>query len=165
MKRILMATAGLGAMFALAVPVFAQGGPGGPGGPGGGPGGPGGPHMERMCENRDARLAGMLAFAETKLKITQDQRAAWTKFTDTVKSSDTALDKICADEANSPRPTTLPQHVERMQQMMAAHLDQVQKVLPALNEVYAALTPEQKKTADEFMNHRGPGHGMGRGPM
>ena len=121
--------------------------------------------MDRMCENRDARVAGMLAFAETRLKITPDQRAAWTKFTDTVKNSDSAFDQFCATEASSPPPATLPQRVERMQQMLAARLDQMQKVAPALEEFYAVLTPEQKKTADEFMNHRGPGMGHGHGRM
>ena len=64
MKRTVLATVALGALLTAAVPVFAQGGPDGPGGEGRGPRME--RMMERMCEDRDARVAGALAFAETR---------------------------------------------------------------------------------------------------
>jgi periplasmic protein CpxP/Spy len=166
MKRTVLATVALGALLTAAVPVFAQGGPGGPGGgPAGGPGGPG-PRFERMCEDHEARLAGALAFAETKLKITDTQRPAWAKFVTAVKNSDSALEKRCADPAKAKMPETLPERAQFMEEMTAAHLEQIRQVRPALNELYGTFTPEQKKTADEmverFMRH-GPG-GLGHGP-
>jgi len=174
MKRILLATAALGIVAALAGTVVAQQVGPGPGdgwgrgfhaagfdgddrGPsrhgmmGGGMGDPG-----MMCENRDARLAGMLAFAETKLDITEQQRPAWTKFADTVKGSTKAMDTVCAQVASGePPPATLPERVKRMEQMTEARLSQLQAVSPALDELYQTLTPEQKKTANDFMNRRG----------
>jgi protein CpxP len=186
MKRILLATAALGIVAALAGTVVAQQVGPGPGdgwgrgfhaagfdgddrGPsrhgmmggrhgmmGGGMmgGGMGDPGM--MCENRDARLAGMLAFAETKLDITEQQRPAWTKFADTVKGSTKAMDTVCAQVASGePPPATLPERVKRMEQMTEARLSQLQAVSPALDELYQTLTPEQKKTANDFMNRRG----------
>src|SRR3954468_11259818 len=71
MKRTVLATVALGALLTAAVPVFAQGGPGGPGGPGGDGHGP---RMERMCEDRDGRIAGALGFAERRLKSTDAER-------------------------------------------------------------------------------------------
>ena len=163
MKRTVLATVALGALLTAAVPVFAQGGPGGPGG---GPGGPG-PRFERMCEDHEARLAGALAFAETKLKITDTQRPAWAKFVTAVKNSDSAMEKRCADPAKAKMPETLPERAQFMEEMMAARLEQIRQVRPALTEVYGTFTPEQKKTADEmverFMRH-GPGGSGHHGP-
>src|SRR5919112_4447318 len=99
MKRTVLATVALGALLTAAVPVFAQGGPGGPGGEGRGPRME--RMMERMCEDRDARIAGALAFAETRLKITDAQRPAWARLVTAVKNSNGAMDKICADPAKA----------------------------------------------------------------
>ena len=99
MKRTVLATVALGALLTAAVPVFAQGGPGGPGRSRRWAGGPG-PRMERMCEDHDARIAGALAFAETRLKITDAQRPAWNKFATAVKNSGSApWRRVCADPA------------------------------------------------------------------
>jgi periplasmic protein CpxP/Spy len=157
MKRTVLATVALGALLTAAIPVFAQGGPGGPGGDGPGS------RMERMCENHDAMVAGGLAFAETRLKITDAQRPAWDKFAAAVKNSDGAMAKRCADPAKMKPPANLPERAQRMEEMMTARLEQIRQVRPALDEVYATFTDEQKKTADEmverFMRHGPGGHG------
>ncbi|PWC64760.1 LTXXQ motif family protein [Azospirillum oryzae] len=159
MKRALLTSALLVAGLGVAVPVFAQGGPQ-PGGPGMGPGA-GGPdrHFARMCEDQEARLAGKLAYAEKKLNITDQQRAAWTKFADAARSSLKPTQDLCVKFKDAPRPAALPQRLERAEQMMQAHLQQIQTVRPALTDLYAQLTPDQQKQADRMLN-QGPG-GMG----
>jgi len=158
MKRTVLATVALGALMTAAVPVFAQGGPGG------GPDGHG-PRMDRMCEDRDAKVAGALAFAETRLKITDAQRPAWNKLVAAVKGSSDAMEKMCADPAKMKPPATLPERAQRMEEMLTMRLDQIRQVRPALDEVYGTLTADQKKTADEmverFMHHGSGGHGPG----
>ncbi len=161
MKRALLTSALLVAGLGVAVPVFAQGGPAGgpqPGGPGPGAGGPD-RHFARMCEDQEARLAGKLAYAEKKLNITEQQRAAWTKFADAARSSLKPTQDLCVKFKDAPRPAALPQRLERVEQMMQAHLQQVQTVRPALTDLYAQLTPDQQKQADRMLN-QGPG-GMG----
>ncbi|WP_158045051.1 Spy/CpxP family protein refolding chaperone [Skermanella pratensis] len=182
MNRTVLATAVLGTMLAAAVPVFAQGGPGGPGGGPGGPGGPG-PRFERMCENLDARVAGMLAFAETRLRITDAQRPVWDNFAQAVKNSESPMKQRCENPEAFTRPATLPERAQRMEEMMTARLEQVRQIRPALDQLYAGFSDEQKKTADEMMERmmrhgpggfgefghgprhgRGHGHGHGDGP-
>lgn len=168
MKRALLTSALLVAGLGVAVPVFAQGGP-----QPGGPGPAGGPdrHFARMCEDQEARLAGKLAYAEKKLNITEQQRAAWTKFADAARSSLKPTQDLCVKFKDTPPPAALPQRLERAEQMMQAHLQQVQTVRPALTDLYAQLTPAQQKQADRMLNpgpggmgghHMGPHHG---GPM
>nr|WP_295828611.1 Spy/CpxP family protein refolding chaperone [uncultured Azospirillum sp.] len=161
MKRALLTSALLVAGLGVAVPVFAQGGPQ-PGGPGAGMGpGAGGPdrHFARMCEDQEARLAGKLAYAEKKLNITDQQRAAWTKFADAARSSLKPTQDLCVKFKDTPPPAALPQRLERVEQMMQAHLQQIQTVRPALTDLYGQLTPEQQKQADRMLTP-GPG-GMG----
>lgn len=165
MKRVLLTTATLAMGLALTVPVFAQGGPAG--GPGNGPGPAGGDRagrqFSRMCEDREAHLAGMLAFAEKKLAITDQQRPAWTKFADAARASQKPMQDICVRFKDQPVPATAPQRLERMETMMQVRLQQLQQVRPALTDLYAQLTPDQQKTADRFLNHAGPMGGAGMG--
>lgn len=153
MKRALLTSAVLIAGLGLALPVFAQPDPAGP---------MGGPdrHFGRMCQDQDARLAGKLAFAEKKLNITEQQRAAWTKFADSARASLKPTQDLCVKFKDQPRPAALPQRLERAETMMQAHLQQLQTVRPALTELYAQLTPDQQKTADRLLNEGG-GHRMG----
>lgn len=153
MKRALLTSAVLIAGLGLALPVFAQPDPAG------------GPdrHFGRMCEDQDAHLAGRLAFAEKKLRITDQQRPAWAKFADTARASLKPTQDLCAKMKDQPRPTALPQRLERAENAIQAHLQQLQTVRPALTELYAQLTPEQQKTADHLLNQGGGGPRMGRG--
>ncbi|MBP2301910.1 Spy/CpxP family protein refolding chaperone [Azospirillum picis] len=158
MKRALLTSALLVAGLGVAVPVFAQGGPQ-PGGPGPGPD----RHFARMCEDQEARLAGKLAYAEKKLNITEQQRAAWTKFADAARTSLKPMQDLCVKFKDQPPPAALPQRLDRVEQMMQAHLQQIQTVKPALTDLYAQLTPDQQKQAERILHQGmgGPG-GMGR---
>lgn len=163
MKRAFLTSALLVAGFGLAVPVFAQQ----PAPPAGGPAA-GGPdrHFARMCEDQDARLAGKLAYAEKKLRITDQQRAAWNAFADSARASLKPTQDLCVRFKDEPRPAALPQRLERAETMMQAHLQQLQTVRPALTALYGQLTPEQQKSADRLLNqgggsrHGGMGYGM-----
>jgi hypothetical protein len=59
-------------------------------------------------------------------------------------------------------PATLPERLAAHETMVAAHLDGLRKFKAAVEPLYAALAPDQKKTADTLMI--GP-MGMGMGMM
>ncbi|PWC55181.1 Spy/CpxP family protein refolding chaperone [Azospirillum sp. TSO22-1] len=154
MKRALLTTLAVAGSLAVAIPAFAQ--QGGGMGPGGGPGT--GQGFTRMCDNHEARLAGMLAFAEKKLKITDAQKAAWTKFADQARASGAPLQAACTGLKDKPQPANAIERLERMDTMMTARQQQMHQMVPAIKEMYGQLTPEQQKVADEMLN-RGPGRG------
>jgi len=129
-------------------------------------------HFAQMCDTMEARQAGMLAFAEVRLGITDAERPAWTKFAATVKASSAPLKQLCATTVGQPLPKTLPDHLHRMEAMESAHLEQLRQITPAVEELYGTLTPKQKEMADQMvegMMHHGPGPGgpggMHRPPM
>lgn len=121
-------------------------------------------HFAEMCDTMEAHQAGMLAFAEVRLAITDAQKPAWTKFATTVKASSAPMKQLCATVVGQPAPKTLPDHLHRMEAMETARLEQLRQITPAVEELYVALTPKQKETADqmvEHMMHHGPGPGPG----
>jgi len=130
-------------------------------------GGPGARFAER-CETMEAHQAGMLAFAEVRLGITDAERPAWTKFVATVKASSAPMKQLCATTVGQPAPKTLPDHLHRMEAMETARLEQLRQVTPAVEELYGTLSAKQKEMADhlvEHMMHHGPGPGMHHPPM
>ncbi|WP_207477768.1 Spy/CpxP family protein refolding chaperone [Arenibaculum pallidiluteum] len=159
-KSLIGAAVVLGALT-VSAPLMAQSG--GPGGPGRGPGGP----MfgaARMCENREARTAGMLAYAEKRLNITESQRGAWDTFRQAAEASGAPVAQACSELAAAQPPRTLPERMARMERFHEATLQQMKTLRPAVETLYAQLTPEQRQTADQLMSRggwRGRGHGHG----
>lgn len=153
MKKLLIALAGTGILAAgiatAAAPEAARAWGGR---------GAGGPLAHFCGESRDARLAGMLAYAETRLGITDEQRGAWETFEQEVRTSTGPMDRLCEQIGTAERPSTLPERMARFEQVAEAGLAQLREIRPAVETMYAALTPEQQKTADKMMR-RGPrGH-------
>ena len=101
-----------------------------------------------LCENRDALLAGALAFLRTKLEITGVEEPAWQRFSAAARQSVGALAAPCAALAQQHAPPTLPDRLALAEKMAAAHLQVLQSLQPALADLYSALTPEQRQRLD-----------------
>jgi hypothetical protein len=116
-------------------------------------------HKER-CVNHYAGLAGKLAFLEAKLDLTDAQRPAWSawrqaRIDDAVKERDSCL----ADVPPQPHgPPTILEGEARMEKMLSARLAGLQARRPALEALYAALTPEQKAILDRMGGRHGHHH-------
>ncbi|MEI8393750.1 MAG: Spy/CpxP family protein refolding chaperone [Rhodospirillaceae bacterium] len=124
-------------------------------------GGPGNheEHIQKMCEDVDAHHAAMLAYAEAKLKITDAQKPAWTKFSETAKNAHANITKLCAEVKDQPAPKTLPERLVRAEKLAKAHYAQLEILVPAVEEMYKVLTPEQQKIADALkVGAHGHGH-------
>lgn len=121
-------------------------------------------HFAEMCDTMEAHQAGMLAFAEVRLAITDAERPAWTKFATAVKASAAPMKQVCASVVGQPEPKTLVDHLHRMEALETAHLEQLRQITPAVEDLYGTLSPKQKEIADhmiEGMMHHGPGPGPG----
>jgi hypothetical protein len=120
--------------------------------------------------NPAAMAAGHLAALKVELKITRDQEAAWEKFagkaTKQAEGMAAQREQMCGDRtaANLPAPERLAKHTEIAKQ----HIANMESMTAAVKELYAALTPEQKKTADDLLARGpmgGPGGPRGMGGM
>jgi len=179
MKKTILSTLVSAALVAAAAtPVLAQ--TGGPGGQGPALSGAEGRHFaQRQHEGQRAhrlpseRAEARLARLKSELKITDAQQAQWDAFATTLRKhaseADQRVQKLRADGAARRDKGTRPTAIERMergQQRMAAASSRMTETLAVAKPLYAALSPEQQKVADQLLTPRRDGrsrHG-GRGP-
>ena len=113
------------------------------------------------------RIDGRLAFLETELKITEEQASTWKELADafrtTAKTHNEAMQEMMTtvrDDGLWELP--LPDRLAFQQVHMEARLDEMKVLSEAVDKLYAVLSEEQKKIADEIVL---PAIGMGMGMM
>lgn len=157
-------------------PQLAQAGPGqsgmGPGGPmgqqmgdsmgqRGGMAGHGWMHRmmqmppQQRCEERLARRAGIVAYLVAKLNLNDQQKPLWDKLNTVLQANAGRERQLCATlkPAEQRGQETLLDRVNRREQFLSARLQGLQQAKPALEQLYGALTPEQKAIADHPFRH------------
>ncbi|MFI5002125.1 MAG: Spy/CpxP family protein refolding chaperone [Reyranellales bacterium] len=102
------------------------------------------------------RTDGFLALVKTELKITDAQTAPWNGFADALR---TAMSKL---RDGAPKPSMMgssmmgssnwPERLAAHEKALAAQLDAIRTVQAPASALYAALTAEQKKTADALLS-------------
>jgi protein CpxP len=109
---------------------------------------------QMVCDSLDAFLAAGLAFGRTKLALADSQIPAWNKFSATARDAIEPVRQACAA---LPRPGAqpaalppLPERLENAERFGSAGLEALHRLRPAVTELYAALTPEQKEIADRL---------------
>jgi LTXXQ motif family protein len=106
--------------------------------------GPGGAQALRHIE-------GQIAFYKAELRITEAQGPQWNAFADAMRSSATRLRQAMAPEGGAAEVRAAPDQMERRITLLSAQLDAMRDVLAAAKPLYAVLSDEQKKTADDLM--------------
>jgi len=114
-----------------------------------GEGGMGGmPMMAAMA----GHVEGRLAFLKTELKVTDAQLPLWNTFAQVVRDNAKAMeDMMPGGMMGAGQSATLPDKLAMREKMITAHLEGLRKLKTAVDPLYAALSDEQKKTADEIM--------------
>lgn len=111
-------------------------------------GGMAGPGAMRPFE----RVEGQLAFFRTELRVTEAQMPQWNAFADVIRAQAGRLRQAMMQGMGAAgQPATAPQLMERHAAALSAQLDATRAVTAALGPLYAALSDEQKRTADELM--------------
>jgi hypothetical protein len=117
-------------------------------------------HM--MCRTAE-HVEGRLAYLKAELKLTDAQAPQWNAFADAVRDSGQKVAKFCATmkeerekdakeaEAGKAKPHGVLQQLDMMERHMSVHLESVRAVKSAAEPLFAFLTDEQKKTAEEIM--------------
>jgi hypothetical protein len=111
---------------------------------------------QQRCESGIARRAARAAYVEAMLNLTPDQRPLAAKVETALQNAADKEHQLCAALPTDAKaaPATLIDRLNRREQMMQARLDGMKQVQPALQALYAALTPAQKATLDHPF-HRG----------
>jgi LTXXQ motif family protein len=96
-------------------------------------------------------VEGRLAFLKTELKITDAQLPLWNAVADAIRANAKSMGEMSGGMKGSSQTTTLPDKLAMREKMMTAHLDALHRFKAAIEPLYAALSDEQKKTADELL--------------
>jgi protein CpxP len=126
-------------------------------------------HGDRAFRLPSERAEARLAYLKTALKITDAQQAQWNAFADVqrkhAREADQRMQERRARMEQGARPAR-PSAVERMefrQKMLATQSQRLGELIEAGKPLYAALSPEQQKIADQLLAPRGHGKAHGRG--
>jgi LTXXQ motif family protein len=107
--------------------------------------------MERSpqawCEERLARRAGLRAYVAAKLNLTAAQRPLWRKVQSAARSEARQERKLCNAMKSGGAPTVVDR-LDRMQKFLTVRLSGLKAATPAVEALYKALTPEQRKIID-----------------
>ena len=124
-------------------------------------GGPGHMGMMGMADH----VEGRIAFLKVELNIAEAQMTQWNAFADALRENARRMSGMPAmmmqggmmsrDGAS----VSAPDRLDRMEKMLTTMLETVKATRTALSPLYAVLTEEQKKVADQLIH--GP-MGMGR---
>ena len=96
-------------------------------------------------------VEGRLAFLKTELKITDAQLPLWNAVADAMRANAKSMGDMAGGMMGGSETATLPDKLAMREKMMTAHLEALRKFKAAADPLYAALSDEQKKTADELL--------------
>jgi hypothetical protein len=111
---------------------------------------------QQRCEERLARRAGKIAYTIARLNLTAEQRPLSDKLQSVMQAAADKQRQLCASlkPAGERGQETILDRVNRREQFLSARLQGLQQIRPALEQLYQALTPEQKAIIDHPFMHR-----------
>jgi len=120
--------------------------------------------MGRMMEMMHRRMAaqaalspfryieGQLAFYRAELRITDAQQPQWNAFADAIRASAERLRQVYTQAAQTAgQPLPAPAQLERRTAALSVLTETTRTVAAAMGPLYASLSDEQKRTADELL--------------
>jgi hypothetical protein len=120
-------------------------------------------HMQHAQVKPSERVEARLAYMRTALKITDAQQPQWEAFANVLRKQAEQMDEFHRTrhtegaQATQPRHVTAIERLERRQQMMTFASQRLTEVITAAKPLYAALSPEQQKIADDMLARQGHG--------
>ncbi len=125
----------------------------------------------RGYNRRGDALERRLDFLHSEIRITQAQQHLWDDFAGAVRQEEDQArmrgfrardDFRGRGDDGRAAPPSVVERLDRRRQTLADSAQRVDHLLAALRPLYAALTDDQKRAADELMFQRGQG-GFGQG--
>ncbi|PWC34641.1 hypothetical protein TSO352_24360 [Azospirillum sp. TSO35-2] len=95
-------------------------------------------------------VEGRIAFVKAELRITEAQAPQWNAFADTLRSNAKAHQAMHEQMTQGGLPSAWPDRLTFQQKVLSARLDGLKALEGAAKPLYAVLTDEQKKVADQL---------------
>ena len=98
-----------------------------------------------------AMVEGRLAYLKAELKITEEQEAVWQEYADAAKNRVEVMQGMRQGMMESMHSGSAIERMETRINGMEAMLETMKAVKPSVENLYSALTDEQKKIADDLI--------------
>jgi len=121
------------------------------------------PAMAQQGESRQAKVEERISDLYASLKITKAQDAEWNKFAQVMLDNAQAMDMLTSKDMSSRETQSADQILKGYAEVSQQHAQNVQKLSTAFNELYAQLSPDQKKQADEMFRAKAEERDMKQG--
>jgi LTXXQ motif family protein len=115
-----------------------------------------------MMSAMAGHVEGRIAFLKAELHITDAQQPLWNAVAESIRANAKTMSELRGKMMGAGETVSLPARLDAGEKLLQARLDAVRKLKRAVDPLYAALSDEQQKTADQLMPS--PRMGMGMGP-
>jgi periplasmic protein CpxP/Spy len=99
-----------------------------------------------------------IAQLRSTLMITPSETKAFDDFAQVMRENADKLDALIQERRQAAPTLNAVEQMKSYESLAQAHADEMQRLVPAFSQLYGALTPEQKKTADEDFRNFAGGH-------
>lgn len=106
-------------------------------------------HGDWCAGGGDARLGEAMALIEMQLALKPEQQHAWARLAETVETTSRELKAACGATA-----ADVPGEVRRLEAGIEAGLQAVRTIRPRIEQLYAALEPDQRARLDGLLKGR-----------
>jgi periplasmic protein CpxP/Spy len=106
---------------------------------------------EQRVEARIKQLHG-------QLKITAAEETQWNQFAQTMRDNAREMDEEGEQRAEQFSTMTAVDDLQSYEKLAEAHVQHLQKLIPAFQALYDAMSPDQKKTADQVFRAGAEAH-------
>jgi hypothetical protein len=110
-------------------------------------------HTPSTLNARDASVTERIQHMHDMLKITPAQEAQWAPVAQVMQDNAAALDSAIKDR-EAKKDMNAVDDIESFYAVTEAHAEGLKKFADAFSPLYAAMSPEQQKTADAVFRHR-----------
>jgi len=99
-------------------------------------------------------MEARLAYIKADLEITDAQASAWDAYADAVRARHTTMESVHADMMKAKESGSALERMDARTKAMESMVDSLKALKPATEALYAVLTDEQKKKADQLLGGR-----------
>lgn len=107
---------------------------------------PAGETMQTLVENR-------LSDLHSRLKITSAQGQQWDQFAQVMRDNAKAMDQLYKDRSDKLTAMSAVDNMQSFAQIEQERAQDMQKLVPAFQTLYASLSDEQKQSADRMFRY------------
>lgn len=110
-----------------------------------------GPAADRSAE---ARVEKRIKELHAQLHITAAQSAPWNEFATVMRGNAGAMDAAAAKRFEELPTMNAVQDLKSYEELAEQHVERLQKLIPAFEALYDAMSPQQKQIADRVFRGR-----------